>query len=135
MATRQGRRLQQQLETMAVAAPQVVLHRTQRSWQAWHDGNPGILGEWWMMGAEKWLAMQEAAWAMAFDSLQLQNDWWTGAWASPSRAARPDALLREWTSAWTRVANSGIAPVRRRVQRNLRKLRAQSVPARPSRAR
>ncbi|PZO66221.1 MAG: hypothetical protein DI635_00965 [Pseudoxanthomonas suwonensis] len=135
MSQRQRRHLQQQLEAIALTAPQVVLHRTQRSWQAWHDGNPGILGEWWMMGAEKWLAMQEAAWGMAFDSMQLQNNWWMGAWTDPSVSVRPDRVLDEWTSGWIRVANKGIAPVRKRVQRNLRKLRAQSAPARSSRSR
>lgn len=127
MATLQRRRLQRQLASLAVTAPQVMAQRTCRSWQALCSGDASIWGEWWWMGAEKWMAAQEAGWAMTWRAVQMQGEWWQQAWTGALHAGTPQSRLNALQSDWMALANSGLHPLHKRVQGNLRRLRRQTI--------
>lgn len=126
MNMRQRRRLQRQIETVAAQAPQVMAHRACNGWQALGTGDAAVWSDWWGMGTEKLLALHEAGWAMTFRSLQAQQAWWQQAWSWPMQPNPPAAALQAMEAGWLAVANSGMTPVRKRVQRNLRRLRNQA---------
>ncbi len=113
---------------IALSAPQVVQARTSRLMTA-----PGLASarnrrEAVRMVAEKWdagLAGQTALWQAGWQvQQQLVNDFWAMALGqrSPRRAAK--RLGRRSAQASLALANRSLAPVRRRVRSNVRRLRA-----------
>lgn len=128
---RQQRRLNQQLDALASAAPQVMALRGQQSLAALLHVDPKIQSEWWRMGSEKIAAGQEAWWAMWFGSLAAQQrlGWaWMRLWSplGVSFGYTPAHLFRAGRDAQAEllaVANSAVAPMRRRAVANARRLR------------
>lgn len=111
-----GQRVGRQLAELALAAPQVVAHRTARMASAGLSPSKRDRAEFARMGAEKVAAFHESWWAM-----------WTACWALPVRFAMslspPGATLAAAASnAALLVAASGLAPIHRRAVSNARRL-------------
>ena len=109
-------------------SPQVVQQRTQRLLAAPTLTRAADRKEATRMVAEKLQAGQEAQWALWQQSLAMQQRLWTDLWSATLAGRSPGASLRR---AGRRSALDSavlgqqvLAPVRRRVKANARRLRA-----------
>ena len=109
-------------------SPQVVQKRTQRLLAAPTLTRAADRKEATRMVAEKLQAGQEAQWALWQQSLAMQRRMWTDLWSSALAGRSPNVSLRRAGRRGARdaavLAQYVLAPVRRRVKANARRLRA-----------
>ena len=109
-------------------SPQVVQKRTQRLLAAPTLTRAADRKEATRMVAEKLQAGQEAQWAFWQRSLAMQQRMWTDLWSSALAGRSPNVSLRRAGRRGARdaavLAQHVLAPVRRRVKANARRLRA-----------
>jgi S-formylglutathione hydrolase FrmB len=109
-------------------SPQVVQKRTQRLLAAPTLTRTADRKEATRMVAEKLQAAQEAQWALWQQSLAMQQRMWTDLWSSALAGRSPNVSLRRAGRRGARdaavLAQHVLAPVRRRVKANVRRLRA-----------
>jgi hypothetical protein len=130
MATRRRRRsksLAAQAIELGVAVPQVIALRAARMAAAGASPSARDRAEFYRMGTEKMAALNEAWTAVALESFRanqelalsfMQSLWfpWTGHKSSVKSASR------QLTSAGLGVLGKGMAPIRRRVVANAKRL-------------
>lgn len=109
-------------------SPQVVQKRTQRLLAAPTLTRVADRKEATRMVAEKLQVGQEAQWALWQQSLAMQQRLWTDLWSSALAGSSPQAPLQRAGRRGARdaavLAQQVLAPVRRRVKANARRLRA-----------
>jgi hypothetical protein len=109
-------------------SPQVVHKRTQRLLAAPTLTRAADRKEATRMVAEKVQAGKEAQWALWQQSLAMQQRMWTDLWSSALTGRSPGTSLRRAGRRGARdaavLAQQVLAPVRRRVKANARRLRA-----------
>jgi hypothetical protein len=111
----------QTLWDIALAAPQVISHRTARMAMAGHVPSARDQKEFHLMGAEKLEAMAEGALAMTMQLWQAQQNAalaLMGAWWKPQAWFDAGPLLR----ALPGVTAAGLKPVHKRVTANAQRL-------------
>ncbi len=124
---RQSQRLASQAIGLAFAVPQVMFHRLSRMAAAGANPSPGDLREWQQMGAEKFMAAQEALFAMAAQAWVAQQQLATSfmragpaPWFSGGAALAPQ--WAQWQGAMLGILAHGVAPVHARAVANARRL-------------
>jgi len=128
MATRRRRKsksLAAQSFELGIAAPQVIAHRVARMASAGISPSARNLAEFQRMGIEKIAAVNEAWTAMATQAL-LENQkfalaWMQSLWFPWMRPTRK-SLSRQLNRAVVGILGKGVAPVRRRVVANAKRL-------------
>jgi hypothetical protein len=109
-------------------SPQVVQKRTKRLLAAPTLMRAADRKEATRMVAEKLQAGQEAQWALWQQSLAMQQRLWTDLWSAALAGRSPQGSLRRAGRRSARdsaqLAQRVLAPVRRRVKANARRLRA-----------
>ena len=109
-------------------SPQVVQKRTQRLLAAPAMTRAADRKEATRMVAEKLQAGQESQWALWQQSLAMQQRMWTDLWSSALAGRSPGTSLRQAGRRGARDAavlgQQVLAPVRRRVKANARRLGA-----------
>ena len=128
-ATRRGprpRSLGSELATLGIVAPQVMALRGARMARALAGPSGEDQREWQRMHAEKVDAANEALWAMQMAWWRQQQRWageWVQAWMQPWRWA---STMQQWQARLPAdleaLAAQGLAPARRRVEANARRL-------------
>lgn len=111
-------------------SPRVVHRRTQRLLAAPALTRAADRKEATRMVAEKLQAGQEAQWALWQQSFAMQRRLWSDLWSTALAGRSPNAPLRRAGQRGARdtavLAQRVLAPVRRRVKANARRLRARS---------
>ena len=109
-------------------SPQVVQKRTERLLAAPTLTRATDRKEATRMVAEKLQAGHEAQWALWQGALAMQQRLWTDLWSAALAGVSPQAVLRRSGGRGARhaaaLAQQVLAPVRRRVKANARRLRA-----------
>ena len=122
----------QTLWDIGVAAPQVIAHRTTRMALVGHAPSARDCQEFRRMGAEKFDALGESAFAVMLQLCQAQQSALLalmGAWWKPQAWVDPGPWLR----ALPGVTAAGLKPVHQRVTANAQRLsRAALAPAAPT---
>lgn len=118
--------LQHELTTLALTAPQVVAHRSLRMLWAADPQSPEHLREARRMVDEKlaaaqdgWLAMAGGLAAWQWRSWMELATWYWQPWSGPHPAL---GMARQWQEGTAQLLSQGLAPARRKVRANLRRL-------------
>ncbi len=114
-ARRSAISVQRQLAELAIAAPQVVAHRTARLALAGPLPSARDRKEFHGMVAEKQAAFMQSWTGMLAEALRLQQRLVFDAWRGP---LAPVA----WQAAWLQLAGKGLQPVHRKATANARRL-------------
>lgn len=125
--TRKSKSLAAQAATVAVAAPQVIVHRAIRMAMAGASPSARDRKEFQRMGAEKVAALTESWNAMAVETFRanqqltiayMQSLWFP--WLSPKSSAK--SASSQLRNASLGILGKGMAPIRRRVVANAKRL-------------
>lgn len=109
------------------AAPEVIGRRGLRLAGLAASGSPAFMREWQRMHMEKAEAVLEGQWAMGWEALRLQQRWGTAVLAAWLQPWNLSGALGDIVGGIPRDAEavlaSAVAPARRKVQANRRRLR------------
>jgi hypothetical protein len=124
MNRRRTRNLTTQMSELALAAPQVVVHRLTRMALSGAQPSARDQREFALMSKEKQAAFQESWMAMGMQAWRVQQQmamsFWQAAWLPGAKARAPTAT--QWQNAMLGVLGQGLQPVHRRAVANAKRL-------------